>query len=76
VVTPEVGEYLEDMPAEYSGEPMEIAFNPDFILDALRHIDTAKTCLVLKDGMSPGLIKPFADGPVDNYLNIVMPIRI
>jgi DNA polymerase-3 subunit beta len=76
VVTPEVGEYLEEMQAEYSGEPMEIAFNPDFILDALRHIDTPKTCLVLKDGMSPGLVKPFADGPVDNYLNIVMPIRI
>ena len=76
VVTPEVGEYQEEMEAEFSGEPMEIAFNPDFILDALRHIDTLKTCLVLKDGMSPGLIKPFAEAPVDNYLNIVMPIRI
>lgn len=76
VVTPEVGEYMEEMPAEYSGESMEIAFNPDFVLDALRHIDTEKTCLVLKDGMSPGLIKPYKDAPIDTYLNIVMPIRI
>ena len=76
VVTPEVGEYTEDMSVEYPGDLLEIAFNPDFILDALRHIDTEKTCLVLKDGMSPGLLKPFKDKPLDNYLNIVMPIRI
>ncbi|MCL4691851.1 MAG: DNA polymerase III subunit beta, partial [Candidatus Hydrogenedentes bacterium] len=76
VVTPEVGEYQEEMPIEYSGEQVEIAFNPDFLLEVLRRIDTEKLCLVLKDAMSPGMVKPYADGPQDNYLNVVMPIRI
>lgn len=76
VVTPEVGEYQEEMPIEYSGEHVEIAFNPDFLLEVLRRIDTEKLCLVLKDAMSPGMVKPYADGPQDNYLNVVMPIRI
>lgn len=76
VVTPEVGEYTEEMPAEFAGESMEVAFNPDFILDALRHIETEKTCLVLKDGSNPGVVKPFKDAPIDDYMNIVMPIRI
>ena len=76
VVTPEVGEYEEEMPLEYQGAPVEIAFNPDFLLEVLRRIDTEKLCIVLKDAMSPGLVKPYKDGPQDNYLNVIMPIRI
>ena len=76
VVTPEVGEYEEDMEIDYSGEPVEIAFNPDFVLDVLRHIDAEKSCLVLRDAMSPGVLKPYTEAPVDSYVNVVMPIRI
>lgn len=76
VVTPEVGEYVEELATEYGGDPVEIAFNPEFILEVLRHISAEKTCLVLKDGGSPGLIKPYTEAPVDHYLNVIMPIRI
>ena len=75
VVTPEVGEYEEDMAIEYDAEKVEIAFNPDFVLDALRRVDTEQTCLQLKDGSSPGVVKPFQEAP-DAYLNVIMPIRI
>lgn len=76
VVTPEVGEYTEDMPVEYDGERVEIAFNPDFIQDILRRVDSEKVAFILKDATSPGLIKPAADEGADNYLNVIMPIRI
>ena len=76
VVTPEVGEYEEEFPIEYAGERVEIAFNPDFVLDVLRHVDSDKTCLVLKDSSSPGVLKPYKDGPDDSYVNVVMPIRM
>ncbi|MBI2431636.1 MAG: DNA polymerase III subunit beta [Candidatus Hydrogenedentes bacterium] len=76
VVTPEVGEYEEELEVDYAGEKMEIAFNPDFVLEVLRHIDNEKTCLVLKDGMSPGVVKPYTEAPRDQYVNVVMPIRI
>lgn len=76
VVTPEVGEYDEELTVEYTGEPVEIAFNPDFLLDVLRRIESDKVCLVLKDGMSPGVIKPYTEAPVDNYVNVIMPIRV
>ncbi len=77
VSTPEVGEYEEELGVEYAGSEMEIAFNPDFVGDILRRMDTDRTCLILKDGSSPGLIKPFGeDGPLDSYVNVVMPIRI
>ena len=76
VVTPEVGEYEEDLPIEYSGDPIEVAFNPDFILDVLKQISSESSVLVLKDAMSPGIIKPFDKASTDNYVNVVMPIRI
>lgn len=77
VVTPEVGEYEEELPIEYQGEEIEIAFNPDFVLDVLRQMDTEQTQFVLKDAMSPGVLKPASDNPeADSYINVVMPIRI
>ncbi|MEK7793054.1 MAG: DNA polymerase III subunit beta [Candidatus Hydrogenedentota bacterium] len=76
VSTPEVGEYEEELPIEYSGEKVEIAFNPDFVLDVLRHIDTEKAIFLLKDAMSPGVIKPYNEAPSDTYVNVVMPIRL
>ncbi len=76
VVTPEVGEYEEELAVEYEGEKMEIAFNPDFLLDILRHVDSEMVCLILKDSMSPGVVKPFSEAPVDSYINVIMPIRL
>ncbi len=76
VVTPEVGEYEEELPIDYDGEVVEIAFNPDFVLDVLRRIDSEKVALVIKDAMSPGILKPCTDAPDDMYINVVMPIRI
>ncbi len=76
VVTPEVGEYTEEMAVDYEGEEIEIAFNPGFALDVLRHVGTEKVCLVLKDATSPGLLKPYVEGEADKYLNVIMPIRI
>jgi len=76
VVTPEVGEYEEELSVEYDGDQVEIAFNPDFILDILRNIDTEMVSLILKDTTSPGIIKPCTDAASETYTNVVMPIRL
>lgn len=76
VNTPEVGEYREDMPVEYEGEDIQVAFNPDFVLDVLKHVSTESSAFVLKDSVSPGVIKPYIDEPKNEYLNVIMPIRI
>jgi len=46
------------------------------VLHVLQRIETEKVCLVLKDGMSPGIVKPYTEAPEDDYVNVVMPIRI
>ena len=76
VVTPEVGEYEEEMSIEYAGENAEIAFNPDFMLDVLRRLESEKTLLALKDAGNPGVVKPHGVEGVADYVNVIMPIRI
>jgi DNA polymerase-3 subunit beta len=76
VVTPEVGEYREEMGISFKGAGMEVAFNPDFIQDVLRRIDSEEVSFVLKDATSPGLIRPVAENGGASYLNVIMPIRI
>ena len=61
---------------EYEGEEVEIAFNPDFMLDILRRVDSEKVCFVLKDTMSPGVLRPSEDKSSDSFVNVIMPIRI
>jgi DNA polymerase-3 subunit beta len=76
VVTPEVGEYKEELSIDYDGDVVEIAFNPDFVLDVLRRMESDQVAVVVKDAMSPGILKPCTDAPDDTYINVVMPIRI
>ncbi len=76
VITPDVGEYVEEIEAKYEGEKIEIAFNPDFVLEVLRRIDAEESCLLLKDNMSPGVMKPYTEAPQDTFVNVIMPIRI
>jgi len=75
VKTPDVGEYEEELAVEYSSEIVEIAFNPYFIREVLDCIESEEVCIQLKDGSSPGVIKPYIDGPVNSYINVIMPIR-
>jgi DNA polymerase-3 subunit beta len=69
--SPDVGEARESMDVAYSGKPMQIAFNPDFLKAPLQNLDTASVYLDLIDEMSPGVIR--IDG---SFLYVLMPMRV
>src|SRR6476620_6360085 len=71
--TPEVGDASEAMPAPYSGEPLEIAFNPQFLVEGVESVDTEQVAIQLSSPLRPGLLRP-VDGEEFSYL--VMPIRL
>jgi len=75
VRTPEVGEYTDEIAAEYAGSEIEISFNPDFLLDFLRYVQSERICMCFKDMNNPVVFKPYTEAPEDNYLNVVMPVR-
>jgi len=68
---PETGDAQIQMPVEYKGEPIEIGFNPQFLIDVLRVIKTERFELELGQQDRPGLIKSGA-----NFLYVLMPINL
>jgi DNA polymerase III subunit beta len=71
--TPDVGDAREGMPAPYSGEPLEIAFNPQFLIDGIESIDSEDVALQLTSPLRPGLLRPLGR---EDFSYLVMPIRL
>jgi len=68
---PETGDAQVDMPVDYKGEPIEIGFSPQFLIDVLRVIKTPEFDFELGQSDRPGLIKSGA-----NFLYVLMPINL
>jgi DNA polymerase-3 subunit beta len=70
---PEFGDAKEDLEIEYGGPDMGIGFNARYLIDILQAQETEKVRLLVKDNLSPGLVKPSEES---NYLAVVMPMRL
>ncbi len=70
---PDIGESKEDMEIEYEGDPMEIAFNPKFFIEALNMIDEERVTLDILDEKHPCFVRGEGD---ETYLSVIMPMRI
>jgi DNA polymerase III subunit beta len=71
--TPDVGDARESMPAPYSGEPLEIAFNPQFVVEGIDSIDSEEVAFQLTSPLRPGLLRPVGR---EDFCYLVMPIRL
>jgi DNA polymerase-3 subunit beta len=71
--TPDLGDAREAIPAPYSGELLEIGFNPEFVRDGLESIDADEIVLKLISPLRPGLLEPSGS---DDFSYLVMPIRL
>jgi DNA polymerase-3 subunit beta len=71
--TPEVGDASETLPAPFSGEQLEIAFNPQFLIEGLESVDSEELSLKLSSPLRPGLLQPVGD---EDFSYLVMPIRL
>ena len=68
--TPEVGEAHETLSLNYKGADLAIAFNPAFLVEALRALEQDEVFFELTDELSPGVLK--INGP---FLYVIMPMR-
>ncbi len=71
--SPDYGEIVEELDVEVEGESLVIAFNPRFLQEALRRIDTPEAELLLDGQSKPLKMKPLAR---EEYFYIIMPIRM
>jgi DNA polymerase III subunit beta len=73
--SPEIGEAHEMLPVEYSGAPMQICFNAQYVLDFLAAVSTDIVSLDLKDEVSQAVVKPVGAEGYD-YTYVIMPMRV
>lgn len=71
--TPEVGDASEALPAPYSGDPLEIAFNPQFLIEGLESVEGEELAIKLSSPLRPGLLQPVGR---EDFSYLVMPIRL
>jgi len=72
----EYGEANEVLDAQYEGDPLQIGFNYQYLLDFLGVLgSSAKVQLELKDEQSAGQLRPLDDDAYQ-YRYVVMPMRI
>ena len=76
VITQELGEAHEEIEASFSGEPMDVGYNANYVLDILRTIDAEEIVFLLDRPDNAGLVKPASDGGNVKQPCIIMPLRI
>jgi DNA polymerase-3 subunit beta len=70
--TQDVGEAIESLPVAFSGEPLEIGFNPEFLREGIESVVEDELRLRLISPLRPGLIQS-AEG---DFSYLIMPIRL
>ena len=70
-VSSEIGEGVVNMPVNFGGEKLEIAFNPHYFLEALRHTRDETVQFSVTGPYNPGLITD-----TTNALFVLMPMRL
>src|SRR6266542_1115078 len=70
--TQDVGEAKEALPAPFTGDTLEIGFNPEFLRDGIESVQSDEVQLKLISPLRPGLIQ----GEGDDYSYLIMPIRL
>ncbi len=66
-----IGEGVVSMPVNFSGEKLEIAFNPAYLIDILRRLTDDCITLAMNDSFNPGLI---TDSTTSQF--VIMPMRL
>ncbi len=67
----DVGETSESIPVAYTGDPLEIGFNAEFLKEGLESVTTDSVNLRLINPLRPGLL---TEG--DSFWYLIMPIRL
>jgi DNA polymerase III subunit beta len=84
----DVGRGEEDLPVDFVGEPLTIAFNPTYLTDGLSSVHSERVSFGFTTAGKPALLRPVGDdddvaagsGPFSalptDYVYLLMPVRL
>ena len=73
VNNPESGQAKEDMPVNYSADPLEIGFNAKYLMDVASQIEGQDATFKLDSASAPALV---TDSEDEGALFVLMPLRV
>ena len=68
--TPQLGEVKETINADYVGAPLEIGFNPHYLIDALKNLEDEEVVLEFFSPEKPAVLRK------KDYLYLILPMKI
>ena len=71
--TPDSGKSEEKIDIQYTSEPMLIAFNYKYVLEALKNIDCDEVKIGLNTGLSATVLRPNSE---EDFVCLIMPVQI
>jgi DNA polymerase-3 subunit beta len=82
----DVGRAEEDLPVDFAGEPLTIAFNPTYLTDGLGSLHTDRVTFGFTTPSRPAVLRPTGEDQVDgsgpfpavqtDYVYLLMPVRL
>ncbi len=76
VTTPDLGEAQEEITVSYEGEPLDIGFNANYLLEVLKYMPTEEVRLTFKAPERASTVEPVGWDDPAVYLTLVMPLRL
>jgi DNA polymerase-3 subunit beta len=70
--SPDLGEAVEAVEAEFTGEDLTAAFNPQYLSDGLTATVGDRVRVEVRDALKPALLK----GEEEGFVYLVMPVRL
>jgi DNA polymerase-3 subunit beta len=68
----DIGDAEGQVEAELEGDPVTIAFNARYMVEALQNMEAEQLAIELSGPLAPGVLKP-VDDPA--YVHVIMPVR-
>lgn len=75
-ITPDKGEAHDELDITYQGKPISVAFNGNFIIDFLTHIESEEFEIHMNDKESSFVFKPTENSQDIHFEYVVMPLNI
>ena len=76
VETPDLGTADEHVPVDYEGDPLEIGFNAQYLLELLRYLPAGDVRMCFKAPERAALLSPVADNEGISTTMLLMPLRL
>lgn len=69
------GEAREQIPGEYEGESLDLAYNAQYLIDILRKMGAGNAVFDLKDSVTAAIVRPSVQAEGEESYYLLMPMR-